>query len=99
MTDQSANTSKRSDAIARAWATRKANAAIESTWWKRPVCLCGCGEALVRHRNPERQRMFKPGHDARLKSIAAAVLAGDLPREAVPDPAKIVQKLGLLFSF
>ena len=62
---------KRIEGARRAWEVRKANAAAEATWFQKPCCLCGCGEPLVRHPNPERQRLFKPGDDARLKSVAA----------------------------
>src|SRR5260370_36405229 len=69
MTDQETGTSStRSDMMARAWAKRKANASAEAAWFQKPICLCGCGEALVRHRNSEKQRLFRPGHDQRLKS-------------------------------
>lgn len=98
MADQQPNpNSRRSAAMARAWATRKANAATASAWWQRPVCLCGCGVVLVRHRNPERQRFFRPGHDARLKSVAAAVLAGEIDRKQIPDAARALKdRLGFL---
>ena len=86
------STSERSDSMARAWATRKAHAAIQTAWFQKPVCLCGCGEKLVRHRNQEKQRLFKPGHDARLKSIAAGVLAGEIGRDAIPEVARALKK-------
>ena len=80
------------EAMARAWARRKANAAAESAWWQQPVCLCGCGEALARDRNPERQRLFKPGHDGRLKSVAAGIVAGEVPKHAIPYAARVSKK-------
>ena len=97
MSDRPYDTSTRREAMARSWATRKANAAAESLWWERPVCLCGCGEQLVRHRNPDRQRLFKPGHDARLKSVAAAVIAGEVSGDTIPLAAKVLRdRIGFL---
>jgi len=83
--------------MARAWEKRKANAAAEAKWFEKPVCLCGCGEPLVRHRNPERQRLFKPGHDARLKAVAAGVLVGEVPKSAIPEIARVLKnRIGFL---
>jgi hypothetical protein len=97
MTDRAVSTSKRSEAMARSWAKRRANAAALTAWWKRPVCLCGCGEALVRHRNPEKQRLFRPGHDARLKSVAAGVLASEVPKDTIPSAARVLKdRIGFL---
>jgi hypothetical protein len=73
------------------------NAAAEATWFQKPVCLCGCGEPLVRHRNPEKQRLFRAGHDARLKSVAAGVLAGEVPEHAIPEIARMLRsRIGFL---
>src|ERR1035437_6883399 len=80
----------RSESMKRAWARRKSQVVTEVGWFQKPVCLCGCGEQLVRHRNPERQRLFKPGHDARLKSVAAGVLAGEVPEHAIPEIARML---------
>ncbi len=75
----------------------QANATAEATWFQNPTCLCGCGEALVRHRNPEKQRLFKAGHDARLKSVAAGVLAGEVPEHAIPEIARMLRsRIGFL---
>ena len=88
---------KRIEGARRPWKVRKANAAAEATWFQNPTCLCGCGEALVRHRNPERQRLFKPGHDAWLKSVAAGVVAGEVPEHAIPEIARMLRnRIGFL---
>src|ERR1019366_542742 len=87
----------RSESMKRAWAGRKSQVVTEVGWFQKPVCLCGCGEALVRHRNPESQRLFKPGHDARLKSVAAGVLAGEVPEHAIPEIARMLRsRIGFL---
>ena len=88
---------KRIEGARRAWEVRKANAAAEATWFQKPCCLCGCGEPLVRHPNPEKQRLFKPGHDARLKSVAARAVAGEVPEHAIPVIAKMLRsRIGFL---
>ena len=64
MSNEPNNTTKsltRSESMKRAWARRKSQAVTEVGWSEKPVCLCGCGEPLVRYRNQERQRLFKPG--------------------------------------
>jgi len=91
MANRSTPRSARSEAMARSWATRKANAAAEAAWLEKPVCLCGCGEAVARHRNPDRQRLFRPGHDMRLKAVAAGILAGEIPKHAIPDIARVLK--------
>jgi hypothetical protein len=52
----------------RAWEVRRANAAAQSSWFRKPVCLCGCGEPLVRHGNPEK---FKPIIDEARKALTS----------------------------
>src|ERR1017187_938177 len=80
-----------------AWARRKAQAVTEVGWFQKPICLCGCEEALVRHPNPERQRLFKSGHDARLKSVASGVLAGEVLEHAIPEIARMLRsRIGFL---
>ena len=44
-----------------------------------PYCLCGCGE----ENNPG--SMFKPGHDAKLKSVLGQVESGKLSADDIPD--------------
>jgi hypothetical protein len=88
---------KRIEGARRAWEVGKANAAAEATWFQKPVRLCGRGEPLVRHRNSERRRLFKPGHDGRLKSVAAGVLAGEVPEHAIPQIARMLgSRIGFL---
>ena len=97
MTNLESMVSMRSESMKRAWEVRKANAAAEAAWLQKPCCLCGCGEPLVRHPNPERQRLFRPGHDARLKSVAAGVLAGEVPEHAIPEIARMLRsRIGFL---
>ena len=88
---------KRIEGARRAWEVRKAIAAAEAIWFQNPTCLCGCGEPLVRHPNPEKQRLFKPRHDARLKSVAAGVQAGEVPERAIPEIARMLRsRIGFL---
>jgi hypothetical protein len=83
--------SPRSAAMRRAWITRKALAAAEAGWFEQPVCLCGCGEALVRHKSREKQRFFRPGHDAKLRSVAGKVLRREADRSAIPEIARVMK--------
>ena len=66
-------------------------AAAETAWFKNPVCLCGCAVALVRHKSREKQRFFRPGHDAKLKSVAAKVLRREADRSAIPEIARAMK--------
>ena len=89
MSNEPNNTTKsitRSESMKRAWARRKSQAVTEVGWYENPTCLCGCGEPLVRHRNPERQRLFKPGHDARLKFVTVQVVSAATGAGKVPQP-------------
>jgi len=83
--------SPRSEAMRKAWATRKALAAAEAAWFEYPVCLCGCGEALVRHKTREKQRFFRVGHDAKLKSVAGKVMWHEADRAAIPQIARTMK--------
>jgi len=64
--------------------------AAVADWFEHPVCLCGCGEALARHHLERRQRRFKQGHDAKLKSMAAQILRNELGRDAMPEITKLM---------
>jgi hypothetical protein len=86
MSDRS-STSNRSAAMARCWATRKANAALVQQWWDRPVCLCGCGTELSRN-----SLRFAQGHDAKLKGCLRAVLRGESKRQDVPAIARAMKE-------
>jgi len=83
--------SPRSAAMRKPWVTRKALAAAEAAWFEHPVCLCGCGETLVRHKSREKQRFFRIGHDAKLKSVAGKVLRHEADRAAIPEIAKVMK--------
>ena len=83
--------SPRSAAMRKAWVTRKALATAEAAWFEHPVCLCGCGEALVRHKSREKQRFFRPGHDAKLRSVAGKVLRHEADPNAIPEIARTMR--------
>lgn len=84
-------TSPRSEAMQKAWAKRRASAAAEAEWFEHPVCLCGCGEALAVHKSRDKQRFFRPGHDSKLKSVAAKIVKGEADRNAIPAVAKLMK--------
>jgi hypothetical protein len=89
--------SSKSSGAKRAWVSRRANAAAVANWFAKPVCLCGCRTELVRHRNPDHQRLFRPGHDARLKSVAASVIVGAMTKDRIPDVARALKaRIGFL---
>jgi len=78
-----ASISSRSDAMKRAWIARRTTAQKLAAWHERPTCLCDCGALLVRasaklsfakSASAKTQRLFKQGHDARLKALAAQVI-------------------------
>src|ERR1035437_4683181 len=78
----------RSEAMRAAWAKRRANADIEAEWLAHPVCCCGCSARLDIAKNPEKQRSFKPGHDAALKSLLRKINRGEAKREDIPQAAR-----------
>ena len=47
-----------------------------------PKCACGCGQKLS-----DPKKVFRIGHDGKLKKILRAVLRNELPLEAVPTEA------------
>jgi hypothetical protein len=71
----------RAAAMAKVWAGRRA-------WSMAPTCCCGCDQRLEVAKNPERQTLFKIGHDAALKSILRKVLRGEVARESIPQAAR-----------
>ena len=71
----------RAAAMARVWAGRRA-------WSLAPTCCCGCDQRLEIAKTPERQKYFRPGHDAALKSLLRKVLNGSVPRESIPEAAR-----------
>ena len=82
MTEQSEKKNPvRAAAMAKVWAGRRA-------WGLAPTCCCGCDQRLEIAKTPERQKYFKPGHDAALKSLLRKVLSGAVPREKIPEAAR-----------
>jgi len=82
MNDQSKEKNPaRAAAMARVWAERRA-------WSMAPTCCCGCDQRLEVAKNPDRQTLFKIGHDAALKSMLRKVLSGEVPRESIPQAAR-----------
>jgi hypothetical protein len=78
----------RSEAMRAAWAKRRASAAVETDWFKQPVCCCGCGAKLEVAKNPEKQRSFRAGHDSALKSLLRKINRGEAKREEIPQAAR-----------
>jgi hypothetical protein len=68
-----------------------------AAWTEHPVCLCGCGESLLRSKPEARQSLYKKGHDARLKSLAGRVIKGTASRDGIPAIARALQeRIGFL---
>jgi hypothetical protein len=59
-------------------------------FYERPVCLCGCGERLLRA--DQIKDLYRPGHDSRLKALARRVIAGDIPAQRIPVVARLMHK-------
>lgn len=91
--------STRSEAMRRAWTVRRSAAEKIAQYYVRPVCLCGCGELLAKADSEKSQRLYRPGHDARLKSLARRVIAGETPAQKIPVVARLMHKrIGFLKS-
>jgi hypothetical protein len=92
----------RSEAQKAAWAKRRAKKMTGMTveqFMEAPSCLCGCGEELPKASKPERQRLYRPGHDARVKGQALRIVRGQ--EDATPlHPAARAMKayIGFLAS-
>ena len=71
----------RGAAMAKVWAARREFAA-------NPVCCCGCGAKLAVSKDPERQRLFRQGHDGRLHKLLRQVLRGEASRQDIPVVAR-----------
>lgn len=71
--------SARSDAMKRAWIARRTSAQKLAAWQERPTCLSDCGALLTKSASAKSQRLFKQGHDSRLKALAAQVIRGEAP--------------------
>jgi hypothetical protein len=95
----------RSESMKRAWIARRTTAQKLAAWQERPTCLC-CGALLVRasaklsfakSASVKTQRLFKQGHDARLKALAAQVVRGEAPASRIPVIARLMRnRIGFL---
>jgi hypothetical protein len=91
--------STRSEAMRQAWTARRSSAARIENFYKRPICLCGCGERLLRADQIKDQKLYRPGHDSRLKALARRVIAGEVPAQRIPVVARLMHKrIGFLRS-
>ena len=91
--------STRSEAMRQAWMVRRSSVARIAKFYERPVCLCGCGERLLRADQIKDQRLYRPGHDSRLKALARRVIAGEIPAQKIPMVARLMHKrIGFLRS-
>ena len=70
----------RASAMAKVWEGRR-------QWAMAPTCCCGCDARLALAKNPEQQKLFKPGHDAALKSLLRKINRGEAKREDIPQEA------------
>ena len=81
----------------RAWIARRTTAQKLAAWQERPTCLCNCGALLVKATSSKGQRLFKQGHDARLKALAAQVIRGEAPASRIPVIARLMRnRIGFL---
>jgi hypothetical protein len=86
----------RSEAMKQAWIARRSSAAKLAAWHERPTCLC-CGALLVKSTSAKTQRLFKQGHDSRLKALAAQVIRGEAPASKIPVIARLMRnRIGFL---
>ena len=82
MTEQSEKKNPvRAAAMARVWAGRRA-------WSMAPTCCCGCNERIKIAGDQARQTLFKPGHDAALRSLLKKILSGAADRDSIPEAAR-----------
>jgi hypothetical protein len=89
----------RSEAIKQAWMVHRSSAARIAEFYARPICLCGCGERLAKANLEKQQRLYRPGHDSRLKALARRVIAGEVPAQKIPVVARLMHKrIGFLKS-
>ena len=75
----------------RAWIARRSTAQKLAAWHERPTCLCSCGALLTKATSPKGQRLFRQGHDARLKALAAQVIRGEAPASHIPVIARLMR--------
>lgn len=83
--------SARSESMKRAWIARRTSAQKLAAWHERPTCLCDCGALLTKATSPKGQRLFRQGHDARLKALAAQVVRGEAPASRIPVIARLMR--------
>jgi acetylglutamate kinase len=84
--------STRSESMRQAWTVRRSAAEKIAQFYERPVCLCGCGELLIKAESIKAQRLYRPGHDSRLKALARKVIAGEIPAQKIPVVARLLYK-------
>jgi hypothetical protein len=82
----------RSESMRRAWTVRRSTEEKIAQFYERPICLCGCGELLLKADSEKSQRLYRPGHDARLKALARKVIAGEIPGQKIPVVARLLHK-------
>jgi hypothetical protein len=88
--------STRSESMKRAWIARRTTAQKLAAWHERPTCLC-CGALLTKSTSAKTQRLFKQGHDSRLKALAAQVIRGEAPASHIPVIARWMRnRIGFL---
>ena len=90
---------KRSEAMKAAWATRKAAKAGAMTveqFMANPRCLCSCGAELPQSKRPEKQTLYAPGHDARVKGQLLKVVRGEAAASSI-NPAVRTMKAFVKF--
>jgi len=86
----------RSESMKRAWIARRTSAQKLAAWHERPTCLC-CGAPLIKASSAKTQRLFRQGHDARLKALAAQVIRGEAPASHIPVIARLMRnRIGFL---
>jgi len=52
----------------------------------------GAGARFFKADSEKSQRLYRPGHDARLKALARKVIAGEIPGQKIPVVARLLQK-------
>jgi hypothetical protein len=91
-----------SERMKMSWANRKAKKQTGMTvdqFMEAPCCLCGCGEELPKATAPERQRLYRPGHDARVKGQALRIVRGQDDATPLHPAAKAMKAyVGFLAS-
>jgi len=87
----------RSDAMKRAWESRRAKSNAETAWFQNPSAY-----AVAARRWPGTRTRRSSGSSSsammpRLKSVAAGMLAGEVPAHAIPEIARVLKsRIGFL---